>query len=173
MGKFVMYEFVIGGLLFDLFFLFVCNLWNIDYYLGGLLLGVGVVVVVGLVLFVIGMDMVGLVCNLVSVCGIVGFKLICSVLFCNGVFLLVWIFDYVGILGCSVDDVDLVYVVFVDSGLVCIDLCIGFVCYFYEIDMLVDFEVMVVFDYVVEVLGVIEVFLFLFDDFVLCNRVIL
>lgn len=40
----------------------MCNLWNLDYVLGGFSGGLVVVVVVGEVLFFLGFDIGGLIC---------------------------------------------------------------------------------------------------------------
>lgn len=173
MGKLATHEFAIGGPSFDLPFPPARNPWNTDHHPGGSSSGAGVAVAAGLVPLAIGTDTAGSVRNPASACGIVGLKPTRSALFCNGVFPLAWTLDHVGILGRSVDDVDLAYAALADPGPVRTDLRIGFVRHFHEIDMPADPEVTAALDHVAEALGAIEVSLPPLDDFALCNRVIL
>lgn len=71
---------------------------------GGLLGGVVVVFVVGLVILVIGFDIVGLIRILVVCCGVVGYKLLCGWNFVDVLFNLDF-YCYMGLMVCIVVDV--------------------------------------------------------------------
>lgn len=78
-----MSEFVFLGFGLNLYFGNLCLLYYCDvlgdvWILGGLLLGVVVLVVDGMVVVVFGIDIGGLICILVVLCGFMGFKLIVS-----------------------------------------------------------------------------------------------
>jgi len=140
--------------------------WNF----GGLSVGVRVVVVVGYVVVYVGIDIGGMVCFLGVWCGVVGFK---GLFGCVLVDLLFYV-CVVGLLMWIVDDVVWVMVVFVwfdgcdymslllelllDWGVLVflIGLCVG-LCFDVGVGLLVEFEMCVVVEGVVYVLGVVGV----------------
>lgn len=70
---------------------YMCNLCNVLLMLGGLSGGVVVVVVVGIGLFVVGIDIGGLVCYLVYVCGVYGIWLLFGCVLVFNVLLFEWV----------------------------------------------------------------------------------
>lgn len=80
-GKINILEYGIIGMIESRCFGFCCNLWNIDYIIGGFFGGVVGVVVFGIVLMVYGGDGFGFICILVVCCGFVGLKFICGCVF--------------------------------------------------------------------------------------------
>ena len=172
-GKLATHEFAIGGPSFDLPFPPARNPWRTDHHPGGSSSGAGAAVAAGLVPLAIGTDTAGSVRNPASACGIVGLKPARGVLSCDGVFPLAWTLDHVGILGRSVDDVDLAYRALAGVGPARNVLRVGFVGHFHETDLPADPAVTAALRRVVTALGATDIVLPPLDDFALCNRVIL
>ena len=173
MGKLATHEFAIGGPSFDLPFPPARNPWNTDHHPGGSSSGAGAAVAAGFVPLAIGTDTAGSVRNPASACGILGLKPTHGVLSCEGVFPLAWTLDHVGILGRSVDDVDLAYRALAGAAPVQDEMRIGFVRHFHETDLPADPAVTAALNQVATALGATDIVLPSLDDFALCNRVIL
>lgn len=71
-GKINMLEFGFGSYIINLVFGFMCNLWDFMCIVGGFLGGVVVVLVMGMLVLVDGLDMMGFLCNFVGWIGIYG-----------------------------------------------------------------------------------------------------
>lgn len=173
MGKLATHEFAIGGPSFDLPFPPARNPWNTDHHPGGSSSGAGAAVAAGLLPLAIGTDSAGSVRNPASACGIVGLKPTRAALSCDGVFPLAWTLDHVGVLGRSVDDIDLAYRALAGVGSAQTDLRIGFVRHFHETDLPADPAVTAALDRVAAALDAVDIVLPPLDDFALCNRIIL
>ena len=173
MGKLATHEFAIGGPSFDLPFPPARNPWNRDHHPGGSSSGASAAIAAGLVPLAIGTDTAGSVRNPASACGIVGLKPTRGALSCDGVFPLAWTLDHIGILGRSVDDVDMAYAALAGSGRNTPKPRIGFVRHFHETDMPADPAMTAALDRVARALGAANITLPPLDDYALCNRVIL
>lgn len=103
-GKMNMDEGVLGVFIDNLYFGIIYNLYCYGYSVGGLFGGVVVVVVVGLVVVVVGLDSFGLICIFVSYCGVYVFKFMYGEIFVCGLVLVVCCLDVVGLFVCGVDD---------------------------------------------------------------------
>lgn len=110
-GKLVMMEGVYFGYYFSL--LILVNFWDLIVWVGVFLSGCGVVIVVGLCFGLIGLDIGGLICFLMSMCGVIGIKLMWGWVSCYGVVEFVVSYDYVGLIICSVYDVVVLFSVIV------------------------------------------------------------
>lgn len=75
MGIIILLEFVCKGVMLFLCYGIMCNLVDFIKLFGGLFGGLVVVVVVGIVLLVLGIDVGGLSCCLFVYIGLIGFKL--------------------------------------------------------------------------------------------------
>ncbi len=173
MGKLSTHEFAIGGPSFDLPFPPARNPWNVDHHPGGSSSGAGAAVAAGLIPLAIGTDTAGSVRNPASACGIVGLKPTLGALSCDGVFPLAWTLDHVGILGRSVDDVELACWALAGAAPVGDGMRVGLVRHFHETDLPADSAITAALDRVAAALGATDIVLPALDHFVLCNRVIL
>jgi aspartyl-tRNA(Asn)/glutamyl-tRNA(Gln) amidotransferase subunit A len=146
-GKLATHEFAIGGPAFDLPYPPARNPWNLDHHPGGSSSGAGAAVAAGLLPLAIGTDTAGSARNPASACGIVGIKPTYDLLPREGVFPLAWSLDHVGVLGRTVDDIDLALQALGAISLEPVDspvssrLRIGYVRHFHERDMPATAEV--------------------------------
>lgn len=134
-GKINLDQFVIGLVGVCFFYGVVCNVIKLDYVFGGFSLGLVVVVVLGQVMFLLGIDMVGFGCVLVVFNYLVGLKLIKGFISVCGLVLVCCILDCIFIFVYDVVDVWCVlYSVFgfdVEDGYLCCFIMLGVKCWGY------------------------------------------
>lgn len=138
MGKMNNFEWSVGGNMCNWVYGVIVNFYDLMWICVGFLGGLVVGLVVGYFLLVIGLDIGGLLCNLVVFCGVVGYCLLLGVVLgsmCGVGFFLLLI---LGLMVCNVEDVVLMLLVMVwfdmcDFYMVVVDGwmvwdVVGFVC---------------------------------------------
>lgn len=110
----------------------ICNFYCFSYNFCGFSSGSVVVVVVNFVLAVVGIEIDGSIVCFVVINGVVGLKLIVGLVSCEGIILIFFSQDIVGLMICSVVDVVVLFIVMVGCDDVDLVIVIMFGCVVYD-----------------------------------------